>query len=181
MIKRHLSTIRVSSTTLRPLTEDDLALTLAWRNADCSRVWFSQPEPISWDVHCAWFARYRERDNDYVWVIEHGEPSHPVGQLSLYNIEWQERRAEYGRLLIGDMSVRGKGIATLATRMCLQHAAGAMGLVEVFCFIKIDNVASRRACASAGFVETTSDGQMVRMEFRAAKAASTSASTMATR
>jgi RimJ/RimL family protein N-acetyltransferase len=181
MTKRLFSTIRETSTTLRPLTEDDLPLTLAWRNADCNRVWFSHPGCISWEEHSAWFARYQERDNDYVWVIEHGEPSRPIGQLSLYNVDWQERRAEYGRLLIGDLSVRGKGLATLATRMCLQHATGAMGLHEVYCFIKVDNVTSRRACAAAGFFDATSDGQMVRMEFRAFDFAPTSASTAATR
>ena len=47
---------------LRPLTEDDLPLTLTWRNQDVVRQWFFHSDLIQFEQHRAWFEIYRERE-----------------------------------------------------------------------------------------------------------------------
>jgi diamine N-acetyltransferase len=151
---------------LRMLGEEDLPLTLAWRNADCNRVWFMTSEPIAWDQHIAWFERYRQRDDDFVWVIEQLDSPGPIGQVSIYNVDWEQRRAECGRLLIGDLAVRGRGLAQEAIRVCVGYATVVLGLTEVYCVILPDNFPSRAAFAAAGFLLSQESGQAVQMVFR---------------
>lgn len=166
MARRPVPPLVGDRVTLRLLGEGDLPLTLAWRNADCNRVWFVHSEPITWEQHLAWFERTRDRDDDLVWVIELRDTGRPVGQVSVYNVEWARRRAECGRLLIGDLAVRGRGLAREAIRLCVGHATVGMGLEEVYCSIVRSNAASRAAFAGAGFHLDTDDGHMVRMVFR---------------
>lgn len=164
-MKRDVPPIVGERVTLRMLREEDLPLTLSWRNADCNRVWFIHSAPIAWEQHLAWFARYRERDDDFVWVIEpHGE-ARPVGQVSIYDVDWARRRAECGRLLVGDPAARGKGFAKDAIRACTAHAAAGWGIREICCHILRKNTASRASFAAAGYALDADDGRIVRMTF----------------
>ena len=62
---------------LRLLEEQDLPQTLAWRNQDHIRRWFFSSERLTPEQHAGWFARYRQRDDDFVFIIE--ETGHPCG------------------------------------------------------------------------------------------------------
>ena len=166
MAKRPVPPLEGAGVRLRLLREEDLPLTLAWRNADCNRRWFLHSEPIAWEDHVAWFEKYRSLDDDFVWVIEQpGVPS-PVGQVSIYNVDPVRRRAECGRVLIGDLALRGRGLAREAIRTCVAWATGVLALTEVYCVILSDNLPSRGAFASAGFRLSQDSGQTVQMLFR---------------
>ena len=135
MPKRPLSPIIGSRVQLRLLTVADLPLTRAWRNQDHIRQWFLTPGVISAARHAAWFAAYVQKDTDFVFIIEEldetGAVSRPVGQIALYNIEWQQRRAEYGRLMIGEWQATGRGLAKEATQLLLAYGFQQFGLQEI--------------------------------------------------
>jgi diamine N-acetyltransferase len=138
---------------LRLLEEGDLPLTLSWRNDDDNRRWFFTTDPIALDVHRRWFAQYRDRDDDFVFVIEETETlKRPVGQLSLYRIEWNTGRAEFGRLLIGDPEAKGLGLAQLATACLTDEALDRWGLRELRCECRTINTRAIAVCAACGFV-----------------------------
>lgn len=164
-MKRDLPPIVGERVTLRALREADLPLTLAWRNADRNRVWFIHSAPIAWEQHLAWFGRYRERDDDFVWVIEPRGEARPVGQVSIYDVDWPRGRAECGRLLVGDPAARGRGFAKDAIRACTAHATAAWGLREIYCHILRDNAASRASFAAAGYALDADDGRIVHMTY----------------
>src|SRR5207244_9201490 len=69
---------------------------------------FVDSSVISDQTHRAWFDAYAERDDDYVFVIEERALGRPVGQVSLYAIDWKARTATFGRLLIGDDDALGR-------------------------------------------------------------------------
>jgi len=73
-----------------------------------------------------------------------------VGQVSLYRIDWDRHRAEYGRLLIGEADAARRGLARAATTVLLQHAAVAWGLREVELEVFADNVPRLRSTRPAG-------------------------------
>ena len=164
MAKRALGPYESEKVRLRLLEEADLPRTLAWRNQDHIRKWFFNSDVITEDQHRGWFAKYRERDDDFIFVIESTADGHqPVGQVSLYHIDWDRRMAEYGRLMIGESSARGKGLAHAATQRLLEAAFGDMGLREVYLEVIADNepaIAIYRAC---GFVEESQDERGLRM------------------
>lgn len=138
MRKRIIPPIEGNHILLRLLKESDLPMTLKWRNQDHIRKWFVRPEIISPSQHHGWFRQYLQLDNDYLFVIEETKNlNRPVGQISIYNIDWTQLRGEFGRLLIGQPEAQGQGIAKHATGLLVGYAFVKLGLdrvdLEVFC------------------------------------------------
>src|SRR5262245_28182771 len=109
MAKRDVAALEHDGVRLRLLEAADLEMTLAWRNQDHIRRWFFYADVISWAMHTSWYEQYKTRDDDFVFIIEETRTlQKPVGQVALYHVDWVEKRAEYGRLLIGAPDARGK-------------------------------------------------------------------------
>src|SRR5262249_62334012 len=102
MPKRSVAPLVSGRVRLRLLEEADLPMTLAWRNRDENRRWFFSSDPIPPDRHRHWFEDYRDRDDDFVFIIEETESlRRPVGQVALYDIDWQAGRPRGGRPAAG--------------------------------------------------------------------------------
>ena len=86
-----------------------------------------------------------------------------VGQVSLYRIDWDRHRAEYGRLLIGEADAARRGLARAATTVLLQHAAVAWGLREVELEVFADNVAAIAIYSTCGFTIREQRGALLHM------------------
>lgn len=147
---------------LRPLEERDLALTRSWRNRDDVRRWFFTADVITPEQHAAWWQRYRESDDDLVFVIEETSAARrPVGTISVYAIDLAGGRAELGRLLIGEPDAERRGLATKATRLLVDWCSGELGVRELRLEVL---AANRRAIAlyeRCGFVAGESrDGRL---------------------
>jgi RimJ/RimL family protein N-acetyltransferase len=176
MEKRHLSPLQAGRVRLRLLEERDLPRTLAWRNQDHVRRWFFRSEPLTPQQHAAWFACYRQRDDDFVFIIEEQRSRHtpcacyfrPVGQVALYNIDWLKCTAEFGRLMIGEADSAGRGLAREATAALLGLALGKFGLQEVYLEVMPSNVRAIKVYEACGFVVTGRTETTVRMSKRAA-------------
>jgi diamine N-acetyltransferase len=141
---------------LRLLEEADLAQTLAWRNQDHIRKWFFYSEVILPEQHRAWFNDYSQREDDFVFVIEQDtlQGYWPVGQISLYHINWETKRGEYGRVMIGEADAAGKGLAREATQAVLSIGFEILGLKEIFLEVISTNVRAIRLYKSVGFQTT---------------------------
>ncbi len=152
---------------LRLLEQNDLPLTLLWRNQDKVRKWFINTDVIQEDKHLAWFERYMKLDNDFIFVILAKDLENlPVGQISLYNINWEISRAEYGRLMIGPPIAKGKGYARQATTLLLDFAFNILNLNVVFLEVKSDNKSAIAIYESAGFSITKQSSNLTTMTIR---------------
>ncbi|MCU0587249.1 MAG: GNAT family N-acetyltransferase [Syntrophobacteraceae bacterium] len=150
---------------LRLLEEADLDMTLRWRNQDHIRKWFKSSAVISPSRHRAWFESYRERDDDYVFIIEERRDLFkPVGQVSLYRIDWVKRCAEFGRLMIGEPEALMKGIAKEATRLLMSYGLAQLELIKLELQVYDNNKPAIMIYRSCGFKETSSDNDMILME-----------------
>ncbi len=164
MAKPSLKPVENEHIVLRLLEAKDLLLTLAWRNQDIIRKWFVNSDPLSVDAHFAWFEQYKKLDTDFIFLIIAKELGNiPVGQVSLYRIDQQSLRAEYGRLMIGDMAARGKGYARIATRLLVQYGFEKLHLREIFLEVKEDNIPAVNLYRSCGFDENARQGGLINM------------------
>jgi diamine N-acetyltransferase len=162
--KRLLPPIVDANVTLRLLEERDLSMTREWRNRDEVRKWFLTSTIISPQQHAAWFAQYRDRDDDFVFVIEETALlCRPVGQASIYAIDWQQRRAKFGRLLIGDPDARGKGLARRAVTALIGESFDKLGLEELRLEVLKDNARAIALYEQCGFTFDGEAGQEIRM------------------
>ena len=164
MRKRRLAPIVNDAVTLRLLEEGDLPMTRGWRNRDDSRRWFLTSSIITPEQHAAWFAQYRDRDDDFVFVIEDTAGlMRPIGQVSIYAIDWDHKRAKFGRLLIGDPAARGKGLARKAVDALVAHAFNELGLAELRLEVLADNARAIALYQSCGFATHDVEGREIRM------------------
>jgi RimJ/RimL family protein N-acetyltransferase len=169
MPKRPIAPLENGRIRLRLLEESDLPMTLAWRNQDHIRTWFFHSDVITPEQHRRWFDAYRGRDDDFVFVIEETEElRRPVGQVALYNIDWETGTAEYGRLMIGDPGARGLGLARLATVRLVDEALGPWQLRDVHLEVKPANEAALAVYRATGFAVVGADDEVVRMRRGAA-------------
>lgn len=167
MPKRRVAPIVSGRIRLRLLEESDLPMTQAWRNQDHIRRWFFTSELISEEQHRAWFEQYRERDDDFVFVIEETETIRgPVGQAALYHIDWEGRRGEFGRIMIGEPAATGHGLGRLATEALIHHAFSTWGLGEVYLDVLETNAKAIAIYEQCGFVVTHREGGSLHMVAR---------------
>ena len=164
MSKPSLAPIIGSRLRLRLLTAADLPLTLEWRNQTHIRSWFLSSAVISAEQHATWFTAYSQKANDFVFVIEetHGlqkDLHRPVGQISLYNIDWRRRWAEYGRLLIGEPAASRQGLATEATQLLLTYAFDQLGLETLQLEVRQNNYIAIGLYQKCGFYIIDTDSQ----------------------
>jgi diamine N-acetyltransferase len=167
VFKREIPPIAGDHIILRLLERDDLPLTLLWRNQEEIRKWFVNTDVIQENKHLAWFEHYQELDNDFVFVILAKDlDNQPVGQVSLYNIDWKSGSAEYGRLMIGNAAARGKGYAKQATTLLLGLAFNELNLGEIFLEVKAENGPAIAVYESVGFALVRSSSDLLRMSIR---------------
>ena len=152
---------------LRLIGESDLALTRAWRNRDQVRVWFKTSAPISPEQHQAWFESYRERDDDFVFIIEAEGES--VGQASVYGIDWHQGVAEIGRFLVAP-EWQGRGYIGRACEALVAFCGGAVGLTYLFLEVLDGNSRAISLYERNGFCVRSRDDGLVRLDLRLARA-----------
>ncbi|WP_187368854.1 GNAT family N-acetyltransferase [Baekduia soli] len=136
-----------------PALRDAAALTEACRDPDI-RHWTFVPSPYGPEHAHGWIdgaAAAREAGEELRLVIASADDDAVLGTTGLLRPRWEHRSAEIGYLVAP--WARGRGVATRSTRLLSRWALGAMGLARVTLEIAVDNAASRRVSARAGFVE----------------------------
>lgn len=164
MPKRNVSPLKGQSIRLRLLEHADLPMTLRWRNDDAIRPWFFNSDLISAPMHEQWWHGYRERDDDFVFVIEDTAANHqPVGQASVYRVDWERKTAEFGRLMLGEPAARGRGLARDAVNVLTAFAFDGLALTELMLQLKEANSVAAAVYQSCGYRVVNRDAGVVTM------------------
>ncbi len=137
---------------LRPLAEGDTERIVRWRSRpEVVAGLFSERGPTA-EEHERWFKSYLQDDHRQEFVIEMIETGQPVGTIGLNNLDFHHMHGEFG-VLIGEDSVRGKGIAHKAGVAILRYAFKELGLERVYLLVFPGNEAANRLYHRLGFVE----------------------------
>ncbi len=164
MAKRYVAALEKDGVRLRLLEAGDLQMTWAWRNQARIRRWFFYSDVISWEMHTSWYDKYKTRDDDFVFIIaETRTLKKPVGQVALYDIDWTQKRGEYGRLMLGEPDAQGRGIARTATNLLLGQAFVNWGLSEVYLEVYATNTAALAVYDACGFCVASQTADVLRM------------------
>lgn len=116
------------------------------------------------DRHMAWFNQYLARDDDYVFIIERlSRKKEPIGQISLYKIDLEKRKAEFGRLLIGEPAAKRKGIAKKATEILLDYAFTNLGIKTIQLEVLPGNSPAILLYEKCGFTQTSMNADSIVM------------------
>lgn len=99
-----------TSVSLRKIKEYDLPLILRWRMMpEVTRYMYTAPV-ITYEDQQKWFARLQHDSTTAYWLITY--ENRPIGVLNLYDIDHVHSRCSWA-YYIGEMGIRGKGIASI--------------------------------------------------------------------
>lgn len=137
---------------LRPLEFGDLEDLKNWRNTDTIRKWFVDQSLITSSQQTNWYTNYLKKENDLFFIIVDLKIHlRPVGALSLYNINYEGREAEFGRFMIGDPSARGIGLGGKTLDAICEFSREVLGLDSMYLEVLSDNEAAIKVYKSVGF------------------------------
>jgi RimJ/RimL family protein N-acetyltransferase len=148
---------------LRPLQAEDLEMTLRWRNQDHIRCQFINTDLIEFEGHKRWFEGYLQKDYDYVFIFETTEePSVPIGQIAVYDVDRQQGTCEIGRLMLGESEYAGRGLSTEAYGLLIKFIKEQLRMRTIKVVVKETNLASVAIQKHFGFsVDDLKDGYLI--------------------
>jgi diamine N-acetyltransferase len=136
------------------LAERHLPLLVAWRNdPEIHRGFFSRPA-FTLASQTEWFSQYALDPTDLYFAITLKD-GRPIGTVAISRIDWQARRGEFGRFLIGDPLFRGRGYGREAAMLAIAYARREIGLRTLSLSVRPGNAAAMGLYQALGFVPTS--------------------------
>ena len=158
--------IKGNGIVLRELENKDIEMIRIWRNQEDVRNNFVNSDIISPEQQINWYNAYCLSETDLMFIIEEAESLRPIGSVSLYNINTKDKVAEFGRLMIGERSFRGKGIALKASSLICKYAFDKIGLEVIYLDVFPDNKKAIKLYLTLGFKklkDVNSNKPLIRM------------------
>ncbi len=136
---------------LRPMTEEDTDLIVAWRNSDGVRKHFIYQKLFTKEGHLAWLHNVVETGKAVQMIICEAETDRLLGSVYIRDIDMDHRKGEYG-IFIGEADSRGKGVGTKAAKLMIEYAFNELKLHKIFLRVYADNLRAIGSYEKAGFV-----------------------------
>lgn len=134
---------------LHPLTEDDLAMILTWRNTLAVRQAMYTHHEISTEEHHAWFNKLKNNPSVY-WFLYRNSNDQPRGVVYLTQVDLYQGVAFWGFYASPDAPI-GTGV-----RMSIEavdFAFHKLGLHKLSAEVLANNYRSLRLHRNIGFIE----------------------------
>ena len=147
----HSYSIKNDLLSLRPILNKDLENLRKWRNQEDIRKWFFSQITITELQQISWYENYLKKNNDIGFIIEETTNKKSIGTASIYNIDFINRNAEFGRIFIGESEARGKGYGLISCNLLVTFAFNVLKLDMVYLEVFSDNSAAIKSYLKAGF------------------------------
>lgn len=136
---------------LRPMTEEDTDLIVAWRNKPSVRNYFIYQADFTREGHLYWLHEVVEKGHASQMMICDKEQDRPLGSVYIRDIDPVHQKGEYG-IFIGEEAARGRGIGTQAAKLMLRHGFEVLGLHRIYLRVLAENERAIKSYEKAGFV-----------------------------
>lgn len=134
---------------LRPITEEDTAQIVAWRNQNFIRNNFIYQELFTEEGHRKWIREQIEPGHVVQFIICLSD-GREIGSVYLRDIDRTAHIAQYG-IFIGDEEAIGCGYGSQAASLALQYAFETLQLQKVYLRFVEGNEGARKSYEKAGF------------------------------
>jgi len=138
---------------LRALEPNDHLIVNKWRNQKELQVLTSGTLfPVSVEKERLWAtSKSLENYKEIYWAICLLSDSRMVGYISLNNIDYIHRKADWGGIMVGDEDARNNNVAFEATFLMLDFAFSQLNLRRVVGYWLAENLSSIMLGRSLGF------------------------------
>ena len=119
--------------------------------------WINNPEnnqflhydiPLEIGKTQVWFDNNIGRTDRYDAVVE--ADGIPCGTIGLLSIDRKNLKAEY-YIAMGETSLKGKGVATQASKLLLDYGFTELGLNKIYLFTESENIPAQKLFEKVGF------------------------------
>ena len=148
---------------LRPITEDDTADIVRWRNSEEVMQYFIFREPFTAEMHTNWLRTKVASGQVIQYIILRKEDNKAVGSVYLKDIDMHNQSAEYG-IFIGESSARGRGLGSETCKLFTDFAFAELGLHRISLRLLAKNKAAHLSYERAGFLVEGVFADMVKLD-----------------
>lgn len=134
--------------TIRKFEREDIPNKVKWINDPANNQFLHYDLPIEISKTQRWFDNNVGRTDRYDAVIE--ADGMACGIIGLLGIDKRNSKAEY-YVTMGEASLKGRGIATEASKIILEYAFKDLNLNKVFLYTETENIAAQRLFEHIGF------------------------------
>ena len=125
---------------------------MKWKNDERIRKWFLSNGGIDEEMQRIWFSRYKERQDDIMFVIKVKENGAIIGSVALYSIDFKEKNCEFGRMTIGEWQYLRKGFAKEAIKIICKYAFEKLEMKHIYLEVLSINDRAIKLYEKIGFV-----------------------------
>ena len=150
---------------LSAIEPEDIPAIVRWRNMPEVYRGFIEYEPLNTAQQTMFLARLTPDGSRRLWLIKvrkgnptttsasttSGDQAIAVGTVGIMDLDWRNRRCEFGPIFIGELEYRGRGIASDAEILVLDYCFNHLGLHKVIAHVPESNAAVIRLHENAGF------------------------------
>ena len=135
---------------LRPITAEDTADILRWRNSPHVMEHFIIREPLTEETHRRWLEEKVAKGLSEQFIIVLKENGKAIGTQYYQRIDREKLSAEFG-IFIGEKDEMGKGYGPEVLELAIKHARDDMGLKSIELRVIADNEAAYKLYSGYGF------------------------------
>lgn len=135
---------------LRPITMEDTANIIFWRNQLFVRQNFIYQKPFTVESHHQWFHTMIETGKAIQFIVVRKDTQTDIGSVYFHNINEEHHNAEFG-IFLGDFGSLHQGYGTEACRLACGYGFEVMGWHKIFLRVLATNMSAIRSYEKAGF------------------------------
>jgi RimJ/RimL family protein N-acetyltransferase len=148
-----METKRVILSAIEP---EHVAAIVRWRNLPEVHRGFIEYEPLGTAQQADFLAGLTANGSRRLWLINARKGLNdprpvPVGTVGIMDLDWRNRRCEFGPIFIGELDRRGEGLAKDAEVLVLDYCFNHLGLHKVIAHVTESNTAVIPFHEAAGF------------------------------
>jgi RimJ/RimL family protein N-acetyltransferase len=150
---------------LSAIEPEDIPAIVRWRNLPEVYRGFIEYEPLSTVQQTAFLNGLTPNGGRRLWLIsardgvqganeKQARPARDpirVGTVGIMDLDWRNRRCEFGPIFIGELEYRGRGIAKDAEILVLDYCFNHLGLHKVIAHVTESNAEVIALHEAAGF------------------------------
>ena len=135
---------------LKPLEYEDIEKLRVLRNKESK--YFLNSQQISSDEQQKWYERYLAKTDDIMFKVEKAtNPGEFIGTIAVYDINWNEKIAECGRLIIDKEIAPDKGIGADTIKAICKFCFDNLKLKKVIAVVLKSNTRILKIDQRVGF------------------------------
>lgn len=121
------------------------------RNREENRKWFFTDVIISKENQEKWFWQYYAADDEYMFSIYEKASEKYIGAVAIYHIDFQNRKAEIGRIIVDKSIAGGKGYGKEAIQCIVKWGTEQLGISVFYAQIYENNLPSIKTFLGCDF------------------------------